>query len=51
MTEQLLKIRGLVKDFPVKGGVLQRTVATVRAVAGVDLDIHRGEVLGLVGDT
>ncbi len=51
MTEPLLKIRGLVKDFPVKGGVLQRTVATVRAVAGVDLDIHRGETLGLVGES
>ncbi len=51
MSEPLLKIRGLVKDFSVKGGILQRTVANVRAVAGVDLDIHRGETLGLVGES
>ena len=49
--QPLVKVRGLVKDFPVKGGILQRTVATVRAVAGVDLDIHRGETLGLVGES
>lgn len=52
MTEgALVEVRDLVKQFPVKGGILQRTVATVDAVAGVDLDIIRGETLGLVGES
>jgi peptide/nickel transport system ATP-binding protein/oligopeptide transport system ATP-binding protein len=47
----LVEVRGLYKRFPVKGGILQRTVAEVRAVDGVDLDIRRGETLGLVGES
>ena len=47
----LVEVRGLEKRFPVKGGILQRTVAEVRAVDGVDLTIHRGETLGLVGES
>ncbi len=51
MREPLIQVRGLVKHFPVKGGIFQREVATVNAVAGVDLDIYRGETLGLVGES
>ena len=51
MTEPLLSVRGLVKTFPIKGGVLQRKVAEVRAVDGVDLDVFPGEALGLVGES
>ncbi|MEA2676628.1 MAG: peptide/nickel transport system ATP-binding protein [Chloroflexota bacterium] len=47
----LVEVRGLFKRFPVKGGILQRTVAEVRAVDGVDLEIRRGETLGLVGES
>jgi peptide/nickel transport system ATP-binding protein/oligopeptide transport system ATP-binding protein len=47
----LLELRGLVKDFPVRGGILQRTVANVRAVDGVDLRVARGETIGLVGES
>ncbi|MEO7118996.1 MAG: dipeptide ABC transporter ATP-binding protein, partial [Candidatus Limnocylindrales bacterium] len=47
----LVEIRDLYKSFPVKGGILQRTVAQVRAVDGVDLRINRGETLGLVGES
>jgi oligopeptide transport system ATP-binding protein len=47
----LVRIRDLHKQFPVKGGILRRTVATVDAVAGVDLDIVQGETLGLVGES
>src|SRR4051794_2226066 len=47
----LVEVRGLFKRFPIKGGVLQRTVAEVKAVDGVDLDIRRGETLGLVGES
>ncbi len=49
--QPLVEIRGLSKHFPVKGGILQRTVAEVKAVDGVDLEIKRGEALGLVGES
>ena len=47
----LVELKGLVKYFPVRGGILQRTVAQVRAVDRVDLTIKRGETLGLVGES
>jgi oligopeptide/dipeptide ABC transporter ATP-binding protein len=51
MAEALVELRDLVKEFPVRGGVLQRQVATVQAVAGVDLAIAKGETIGLVGES
>lgn len=51
MSRPLVEVRGLVKNFPVKGGILQRTVDHVQAVAGVDLTIERGETVGLVGES
>ena len=51
MAENLVELRDIVKEFPVKGGLLQRQVATVQAVSGVDLDIRRGETIGLVGES
>ncbi|HEY5650306.1 MAG TPA: ATP-binding cassette domain-containing protein, partial [Acidimicrobiia bacterium] len=51
MTDNLVEIRDLVKEFPVRGGLLQRQIGAVRAVSGVDLDIVRGESLGLVGES
>ena len=47
----LVEVRDLVKHFPVRGGILQRTVALVQAVDNVDLEIHKGETLGLVGES
>ncbi len=47
----LLRTMGLKKHFPVLGGVLKRPVAWVRAVDGVDIWVHRGETLGLVGES
>ena len=39
------------KYFPVRKGLLQRTVGQLQAVDGVDLDVRRGETLGLVGES
>src|SRR2546428_1966316 len=50
-SDPLVSVRGLKTWFPVVSGVLQRTVAHVRAVDGVDLDIKAGETLGLVGES
>ncbi len=47
----LLSVRGLVTHFPVKRGLLKRTVGVVKAVDGVDFDIYPGETLGLVGES
>ena len=51
MPEPIVQIKDLVKEFPVHGGILQRRVGTVKAVAGVNLDIHKGETIGLVGES
>jgi oligopeptide/dipeptide ABC transporter ATP-binding protein len=49
--QKLLEIKGLKKHFPILGGVFRRKVADVRALDGIDLDIFRGECLGLVGES
>jgi oligopeptide/dipeptide ABC transporter ATP-binding protein len=50
-TDNLVEIHGLKVYFEVKGGILKRTVGWVQAVDGVDLNIRRGEILGLVGES
>ena len=49
--EPILRATDLVKEFPIRGGVFGRTVAKVSAVDGVSLHVHRGETLGLVGES
>jgi oligopeptide/dipeptide ABC transporter ATP-binding protein len=50
--ETLLRATGLHKHFPVRSrGVLRREVGRLRAVDGVDLEVRRGETLGLVGES
>jgi len=51
MSQPFIQIKDLVKSFPIKGGLLSREVASVKAVQGVSLDIKRGETLGLVGES
>jgi peptide/nickel transport system ATP-binding protein len=47
----LVEVRGLVKHFPIRGGILQRTVGLVQAVDRVNFEVRRGETLGLVGES
>jgi oligopeptide/dipeptide ABC transporter ATP-binding protein len=50
--EPLVRVRGLTKHFPITQGIIfQRQIGAVKAVDGVDLDIHKGETLGIVGET
>ena len=50
--DALLSVRGLVKNFPLTQGVLFKThVGDVQAVSGVAFDLHKGETLGLVGES
>ncbi len=47
----LLKVEDLKMHFPIYRGVFQRQVGAVRAVDGISFDVHRGETLGLVGES
>lgn len=49
--QPLLAVKGLVKHFPLKGGLLGRTQAVVRAVDDVEFDVVKGETLGIVGES
>ena len=51
MTEPLLRVTGLRTWFPIRRGVMQRTVGYVRAVDGVDLEVRAGETVALVGES
>jgi oligopeptide transport system ATP-binding protein len=47
----ILEVRDLTKHFPIRKGLLSRTVGHVRALDGISFDVRAGEVLGLVGES
>ena len=51
MSEPLLRVKNLVKHFPITGGFLGRVVDKVHAVDGVSFELAAGETLGVVGES
>jgi peptide/nickel transport system ATP-binding protein len=51
VTQPLLSVRGLQKHFPITKGLLRRQIGAVQAVDGVDLDVHKGSTVGVVGES
>jgi oligopeptide transport system ATP-binding protein len=49
--ETLLEIKHLKKHFPIKGGIFSKTIGYVYAVDDISFTLHRGETLGLVGES
>lgn len=49
--QPLIRLKGLQVHFPIRRGVLKRTVGQVKAVDGVELEICQGETLALVGES
>jgi oligopeptide/dipeptide ABC transporter ATP-binding protein len=46
-----LEVRDLVKEFPIRSGILRRTTGTVHAVSGVSIAVEAGQTFGIVGES
>ena len=51
MPNQILKVTGLKKYFPIKKGFFNKTVGYVKAVNDIDFEVNEGETVGLVGES
>jgi oligopeptide/dipeptide ABC transporter ATP-binding protein len=48
---ELMRVEGVVKEFPIKGGFVRHTIGVVHAVSNVSFTITEGETFGLVGES
>lgn len=51
MSDVIVEVQNLVKYFPVRAGIFQKTVALVKAVDDISFQIKKGETFGLVGES
>jgi peptide/nickel transport system ATP-binding protein/oligopeptide transport system ATP-binding protein len=51
LAELILEVTDLVKEFPVRAGLFQHEVATIKAVSGVSFSVEKGQTLGIVGES
>ena len=49
--QYILMVNALKKYFPIKGGMISKTVGYVKAVDGVTFNLKRGTTMGLVGES
>mgnify|MGYP000729876149 FL=1 len=49
--QYILQVKDLKKYFPIKGGMISKTVGHVKAVDGVTFNLKRGTTMGLVGES
>lgn len=49
--QPIIEVKDLKKYFPIKSGVIQRTVGHVKAVDGISFSINKGSTMGLVGES
>ena len=51
MSEPILEVTDLVKEFPLRAGLFQRKLGSVKAVSGVSFTVEKGRTLGIVGES